>query len=104
MGNMMNTLRLKTSVKTIPKTSLQQICKRLCIVTFAVVVTGCSSVDVLTKTENGASYEYQIGQFATIEIVDMAKEHCGQYGKHAELTNRYSDANRIYNTLIFHCS
>ncbi len=79
-------------------------CKRMCIAVIAVVITGCSSVDVLTKTENGASYEYLIGEFETIEVVDMAKEHCGKYGKFAELTNRYSDAHRVFNTLIFSCS
>lgn len=100
MGNMMNKFRLKKIFKKIP----QQICKGISIAAFAVVVTGCSSVDVLTKTENGASYEYQLGQFETIDVVDMAQEHCGQYGKNAELTNRYSDANRIFNTLIFNCS
>lgn len=101
---MMNKLLLKKTPKTSVKTTVQQICKRMGIVTLAVISTGCSSVDVLTKTENGASYEYQIGQFETIDVVDMAKDHCGKYGKHAELTNRYSDANRIFNTLIFHCS
>lgn len=101
---MMNKLRLKTSVKTSVTITPLQICKRMGIVIFAVLVTGCSTVDVLTKTENGASYEYQLGQFETIEVVDMAQEHCGQYGKNAELTNRYSDANRVYNTLIFNCS
>ncbi|QUM78681.1 hypothetical protein HWV00_17330 [Moritella sp. 24] len=74
------------------------------IAVFVVVMTGCTSVDILTKTENGASYEYQLGEFETIDVVDMAQEHCGKYGKHAELTNRYSDANRILNTLIFNCS
>ena len=97
---MMNKLLLINVLKAIP----QQLGKRMCIVVFAVVVSGCSSVDVLTKTENGASYEYQLGQFETIEVVDMAKEHCGKYGKNAELTNRYSDANRVYSTLIFNCS
>jgi len=97
---MMNKLLLINVLKTIP----QQLCKRICIGVFAAVVAGCSSVDVLTKTENGASYEYQLGQFETIEVVDMAKEHCGKYGKNAELTNRYSDANRVFNTLIFNCS
>jgi len=100
MGNMMNKPLLKNAVKKI----LVQICKRISITAFVVVVTGCSSVDILTKTENGASYEYQLGQFETIEVVDMAQEHCGKYGKNAELTNRYSDANRILNTLIFNCS
>jgi len=90
----------KLPLKIIP----QQISKVMCIAVFAVVMTGCSSVDVLTKTENGASYEYLIGEFETIEVVDMAQEHCGKYGKNAELTNRYSDANRIFNTLIFNCS
>ena len=97
---MMNKPLLVNVSKIIP----EQIGKRMCIVVFAVVVSGCSSVDVLTKTENGASYEYQLGQFETIEVVDMAKEHCGKYGKNAELTNRYSDANRVYSTLIFNCS
>ncbi|GIC77298.1 hypothetical protein [Moritella sp. F3] len=101
---MMNTLLLNT----LPKKRAHRICKGICITAFAVtvaaVVTGCSSVDVLTKTENGASFEYQIGQFQTIEVVDMAKEHCGKYGKLAELTNRYSDAHRVFNTLIFSCS
>jgi len=100
MGNMMNKFLLKNAVNKI----FLQICKGISITVFAVVVTGCSSVDVLTKTENGASYEYQLGQFDTIEVVDMAQEHCGKYGKNAELTNRYSDANRILNTLIFNCS
>lgn len=97
---MMNKLLLINVLKAIP----QQLGKRMWIAVFAVVVSGCSSVDVLTKTENGASYEYQLGQFETIEVVDMAKEHCGKYGKNAELTNRYSDANRVYSTLIFNCS
>jgi len=96
----MNKLLLINILKTIP----QQTGKKMCIAAFAIVVTGCSSVDVLTNTENGASYEYQLGQFETIEVVDMAKEHCGKYGKNAELTNRYSDANRVFNTLIFNCS
>lgn len=68
------------------------------------VVSGCSSVDVLTKTENGASYEYELGQFDTIDVVDMAEHHCSKYGKNAELINRYSGADKIFNTLIFNCS
>jgi len=100
MGNMMNKLLLKKVFKKIP----QLACTRMIIVVFAVFMAGCSSVSVLTKTENGASYEYQLGQFETIDVVDMAQEHCGKYGKNAELTNRYSDANRVFNTLIFNCS
>lgn len=68
------------------------------------LLVGCSSVDVLTKTENGASYEYELGKYDTIEVVEMAKEHCGKYGKDAELINRYSGADKIFNTLIFNCS
>jgi len=100
MGNMMN----KFLVKTIFHNTPMQITKKVSIAVFVVVMTGCTSVDILTKTENGASYEYQLGEFETIDVVDMAQEHCGKYGKHAELTNRYSDANRILNTLIFNCS
>lgn len=98
---MMNKLRFKNALKKIPQ---QKIAKGISIITLAVVMTGCSSVDVLTKTENGASYEYQLGEFNTIDVVDMAREHCGQYGKSAELTNRYSDGNRVFNTLIFNCT
>ena len=94
----------KSLLTNVLKAISPQLGKRMCIAVFAVVVSGCSSVDVLTKTENGASYEYQLGQFETIDVVDMAKEHCGKYGKNAELTNRYSDANRVYSTLIFNCS
>lgn len=68
------------------------------------LLAGCSSVDVLTKTENGASYEYELGKYDTIEVVEMAKDHCGKYGKDAELINRYSGADKVFNTLIFNCS
>ncbi|MDX2320718.1 MAG: hypothetical protein QNK26_09010 [Moritella sp.] len=93
-------------------TLLNQVCKKLSValasgikVTFlTLLLSGCSSVDVLTQTQNGAAYEYELGQLDTIDVVDMAQEHCGKYGKNAELTNRYSDANRIFNTLIFNCS
>ena len=71
---------------------------------FSALLSGCSSVDVLTETENSAAYEYELGQYDTIDVVDMAREHCGRYGKHAELINRYSDDNKILNTLIFNCS
>jgi len=100
----MNTFLLKNLLKNAFKKTPKQIYTRMSIALFAVVMTGCSSVSVLTKTENGASYEYQLGQFETIDVVDMAQEHCGKYGKNAELTNRYSDANRVFNTLIFNCS
>ncbi|WP_198551706.1 hypothetical protein [Moritella sp. Urea-trap-13] len=97
---MMNKFILKQVAQSIP----QQLVKKISIAAFVVAMTGCSSVEVLTKTENGASYEYELGQLDTIDVVDMAQEHCGKYGKNAELTNRYSDANRIFNTLIFNCS
>ncbi len=78
--------------------------RRLNVALLLVVISGCSSVDVLTKTENGASYEYELGQFDTIDVVDMAEQHCSKYGKNAELINRYSAADKIFNTLIFSCS
>lgn len=96
----MNNFRLKK----VCKRQYQQLAKGICITVFSVAITACSSVDVLTKTQNGASYEYELGQVDTIDVVDMAQEHCGQYGKNAELTNRYSGADRIVNTLIFNCS
>jgi uncharacterized protein YceK len=74
------------------------------VVVLLAIISGCSSVDVLTKTENGASYEYELGQFDTIDAVDMAEQHCSKYGKNAELTNCYSGADKIFNTLIFSCS
>lgn len=97
-------MMMKCLAKKISRKVTMQTSKSLAMATFTLVIAGCSSVDTLTKTENGASYEYLIGEFETIEIVDMAKEHCGKYGKHAELTNRYSDAHRVFNTLIFNCS
>lgn len=96
----MNQFLLNKIAQRIP----QQLVKKISIAMFVVAMTGCSSVDVLTKTENGASYEYELGQLDTIDVVDMAQEHCDKYGKNAELTNRYSDANRAFNTLIFNCS
>ena len=97
---MMHNFLLKQVGKNLPV----QLAKGASIVLFTLVVTACSSVEVLTKTQNGASYEYELDQLDTIDVVDMAQEHCDKYGKNAELTNRYSDAERIFNTLIFNCS
>ncbi|WP_162629206.1 hypothetical protein [Moritella yayanosii] len=51
----------KSLLINVPTIIPSQRAKRMCMAVFAVVVSGCSSVDVLTKTEN------------------------------TELTNRYSD-------------
>lgn len=97
-------MMIKCLAKKVFRNESMKMSKNLAMIAFTVVIAGCSSVDTLTKTENGASYEYLLGEFKTIDVVDMAQEHCGKYGKNAELTNRYSDANRILNTLIFSCS
>jgi len=66
-------------------------------------LSGCSTLQALTATENSISYEYNHNFDSSMSVAQQASTHCGKYGKEAELRSRTTSPSGNWNTDIFDC-